>query len=485
MANHLPNFNYPSTNLPHHSNVHAGRRSIHSFFMPENLRQDLYNKTCLILKGTNPEEGLSKNLPIRVGQYHSFYPLEETTGTVSHVFGVPTTVYKCTNARDGLPYVLRRVTAPVRTSEYAQQLVDVWKQIQHPCIITLREAFWSSMFDSNPNISSLFFVYDYHPAAETLEEKFLSTAHSSYYPEDVIWSFVVQLCSVIECVHRQGQACRSSLTPSKILVTGKNRLRINCVGLEDILELDSTKNLAQLQYRDLVLLGRIVVNLACKSSDAMSNFAKSMEHITNTYSNELKELIITLCNKPTIAYPTINDICQSINGRMLDQLDRLYCYNDGLESELSKEIENGRLFRLLSKLGFINERPEYNMSMNWSETGDRYLVKLFRDYIFHQVSEDGSPVVDFQHVVESLNKLDVGVDEKILLMSRDEKSILVVSYKDLKKIINDSFSQLVTKQAQGDSKQIPPPAPTPPNSSSNTSYPPGQTNQMYTSMPPR
>ncbi len=32
---------------------------------------------------------------------------------------------------------------------------------------------------------------------------------------------------------------------------------------------------------------------------------------------------------------------------------------DILEAELSKELENGRLFRLLAKLGFINERPEY------------------------------------------------------------------------------------------------------------------------------
>lgn len=33
-------------------------------------------------------------------------------------------------------------------------------------------------------------------------------------------------------------------------------------------------------------------------------------------------------------------------------------YNDELESELSKELENGRLARLLCKMGFINERPE-------------------------------------------------------------------------------------------------------------------------------
>ncbi len=101
-----------------------------------------------------------------------------------------------------------------------------------------------------------------------------------------------------------------------------------------------------------------------------------------------------------------------------------------MESELAKEVENGRLFRLLVKLGivfshfislfpipffqltptppptgFINERPEFDMDASWSETGDRYLLKLFRDYVFHQVYEDGSAVVDYAHVVECLNKV--------------------------------------------------------------------------------
>lgn len=63
------------------------------------------------------------------------------------------------------------------------------------------------------------------------------------------------------------------------------------------------------------------------------------------------------------------------------------------------------MFRLLVKLGFINERPEFESDPSWSETGDRYLLKLFRDYVFHQVYEDGSPVIDFAHVIECLNKV--------------------------------------------------------------------------------
>lgn len=42
---------------------------------------------------------------------------------------------------------------------------------------------------------------------------------------------------------------------------------------------------------------------------------------------------------------------------------------------------------------------------HWSETGDRYLLKLFRDFVFHQADADGAPRLDWGHVVEALNKV--------------------------------------------------------------------------------
>jgi len=83
------------------------------------------------------------------------------------------------------------------------------------------------------------------------------------------------------------------------------------------------------------------------------------------------------------------------------------------------------------------------MDPSWSETGDHYLLKLFRDYVFHQVAEDGSPIIDLAHVLECINKLDVGSQEKIVLMRRDEQSTLVVSYRDLKRCIESTFNELL------------------------------------------
>lgn len=47
-----------------------------------------------------------------------------------------------------------------------------------------------------------------------------------------------------------------------------------------------------------------------------------------------------------------------IGARFYTQLDALQCQCDRQEDELAKEMENGRLYRLLVKLGCINERPE-------------------------------------------------------------------------------------------------------------------------------
>jgi len=115
---------------------------------------------------------------------------------------------------------------------------------------------------------------------------------------------------------------------------------------------------------------------------------------------------------------------------------------DLLEADLSLELDNGRLFRLLAQLGFVNERPEFESDKRWSETGDRYLLKLFRDYVFHQVYQDGRPAIDYGHVIETLNKLDAGVDEKIVLLSRDEQAMLVVSFRDLKRCLQEAINEL-------------------------------------------
>ena len=66
-------------------------------------------------------------------------------------------------------------------------------------------------------------------------------------------------------------------------------------------------------------------------------------------------------------------------------------HNDVIEAELAKEIESARLFRLLTKLCTVVDRAELNGDFGWAEYGDRYMLKLYRDYVFHQVIDAFKP----------------------------------------------------------------------------------------------
>ncbi len=66
---------------------------------------------------------------------------------------------------------------------------------------------------------------------------------------------------------------------------------------------------------------------------------------------------------------SITEIMPFIGARFYTHLEASMFRADLLETEYAKEMENGRLFRLLCKLGAINERPEYNGDPNWAENG--------------------------------------------------------------------------------------------------------------------
>jgi PAB-dependent poly(A)-specific ribonuclease subunit 3 len=63
---------------------------------------------------------------------------------------------------------------------------------------------------------------------------------------------------------------------------------------------------------------------------------------------------------------SINDVMTFIGPRFYTSLDNAYTRGDIIENDLAKEIENGRLFRLIAKMNIVLERQEYeyNQSIN-------------------------------------------------------------------------------------------------------------------------
>uniref|UniRef100_A0A6Q2ZIM4 PAN2-PAN3 deadenylation complex subunit PAN3 n=1 Tax=Esox lucius TaxID=8010 RepID=A0A6Q2ZIM4_ESOLU len=455
---------YPPT-APHVAYMQP-KANAPSFFMADELRQELINRHLITMAQIDQSE--NPGVPSEVDSYHSLFPLEplpppsrlQKTSNFSYI----TSCYKAVNSKDDLPYCLRRIHGFRLVNTKCMMLVDMWKKIQHSNSVSLREVFTTKAFGDH----SLVFSYDFHAGAETMFSRHFNDPttdsyftkrkwgqhepppprqHAGLLPESLIWAYIVQLSSALRTIHTAGLACRV-MDPSKILITGKTRLRVNCVGVFDVLTFDSsqTNHLAlmpQYQQADLISLGKVVLALACNSLAGIQreNLQKAMELVSINYSSDLKNLILYLLTEQS-RLRSVNDIMPMIGARFYTQLDASQMRNDVIEEDLAKEVQNGRLFRLLAKLGTINERPEFQKDHTWSETGDRYLLKLFRDHLFHQVTEAGTPWIDLSHIVSCLNKLDAGVPEKISLVSRDEKSVLVVTYSDLKRCFESTFQEL-------------------------------------------
>ncbi|XP_066555063.1 PAN2-PAN3 deadenylation complex subunit PAN3 isoform X1 [Amia ocellicauda] len=458
---------YPPT-APHVAYMQP-KANAPAFFMADELRQELINRHLITMAQIDQSE--NPGVPTEVDSYHSLFPLEPLPPPnrlqKASNFSYITSCYKAVNSKDDLPYCLRRIHGFRLVNTKCMVLVDMWKKIQHSNFVTLREVFTTKAFGDH----SLVFAYDFHAGAETMFSRHfndpsadsyftkrkwagqhdgpLPRQHAGLLPESLIWAYIVQLSSALRTIHTAGLACRV-MDPTKILITGKTRLRVNCVGILDVLTFDNSQTnplalMAQYQQADLISLGKVVLALACNSLAGIQreNLQKAMELVSINYSSDLKNLILYLLTEQN-RLRSVNDIMPMIGARFYTQLDASQMRNDVIEEDLAKEVQNGRLFRLLAKLGTINERPEFQKDPSWSETGDRYLLKLFRDHLFHQVTEAGTPWIDLSHIVSCLNKLDAGVPEKISLLSRDEKSILVVTYADLKRCFDNTFQELLS-----------------------------------------
>lgn len=342
-------------------------------------------------------------------------------------FGYPSAVYKVISREDGQCYCIRRFDNVRTTAKIAAAAAKAWARIRHPNLVALHNVFLEH---------ALYFEYEYYPCAETLQEVYIDTP-GALLPERLLWSYIVQIVTAVRAVHSCHMACRMVALPHLLLTSG-GRLRLNSCGVSDVLEFESRKTVEEFQQDDLVALGTTIVSLACRSQVSSQSLSNSLILLSQNYSPELHSLVMALVTKAETLY----EICARMTSYFMDELDTAFAVTNGLETHLRQEYDNSRLFRLLLKLGTINERPQYQLNESWSETGDRYILKLFRDYVFHQVDENGNPYMDFGHVIESLNKLDLGDKEKILLTSRDQRSILIVSFEDVKRILEETFEEL-------------------------------------------
>ncbi|KAI9701021.1 MAG: PAB-dependent poly(A)-specific ribonuclease subunit 3 [Candelina mexicana] len=449
---------------PHRENLLAYQRTAHDFFISDNLREELQRKSEASLQvlpskittppkldfGKDMKSILSKEtdstLPAQIDHFHSLVPLDITNQKSAAFFEYPSWVYKVVSSKDGNTYALRRLEGYRLTNERAIRAIQAWKRVSSGNVVTIHDAFTTRAFGD----SSLVFVTDYHPLSKTLVEQHLNSANrysarptGAHVPEQVLWSYMVQIASALKTIHGAGLAARS-IDASKILVTSKNRIRLNACGVFDVLHHERSQlGMPELQLDDLTQFGRLLLLISSNNPAGLNNMPKTMELLSRHYTSHLKDCVVWLLG-PTQAqsHKSLDNFISAISGHIMTVFDNTLHLDDQLNTDLSRELENARLVRLMSKLNFINERPEFEHDRQWAETGERYFLKLFRDYVFHQVDAQGNPVIDLAHVLLCLNKLDAGIDERVSLVSRDKQNLFIISYKELKRGVEAAFQDL-------------------------------------------
>ncbi|CAF0937819.1 unnamed protein product [Adineta ricciae] len=450
---------------PDMSSVRQARPDF-AYFMPDELRTELLRRNQMLTASAIPLDSSQANVPHK-----------------SRTFRYQTISYKAAHIRTNTICYLKRIMGCKLPTVRSYEIVEAWKKINHANIVQLREVFLTNDFDDDQ--PSIVFVYDYLPCCETLQKRHFSannsllkgwsnpynisgedrpfsagkgTSQSGLLAEPLIWEYVVQMSSLIRTLHAASLACRC-LHLSRILVDGdsktgraKSRIWLSGVGISDILEGTIQGAIHQHMQNDLQDFGRLILMLACNSivGAQKEHLQTSLEIVQRSYTPDLKNLILHfLVPSNTMKPRSINECMPMIGARFYAHIDSLHVRGDILENELAKELDSGRLFRLICKLNTVLERPEYSMNQAWSETGDRYILKLFRDFVFHAIGFEGEPILDMAHIVQCLNKFDAGSHDKICLTSRDEQNVIIVSYSELHQAFERAFTELMNYGATG------------------------------------
>ena len=354
---------------------------------------------------------------------------------------------------------------------------------------------------------ALWFAHELLPGASTAEELHVrgKSAGGSSSPsagaafaglippiapsEDALWSYLVQLTCALRAAHTAGLELRPGcLHPSKILICPGGRLRVGAVGIPPTLAPGEAaaaaaagggpapEALAASQRADLAAVGRLCLTLACHggglgatpqggatlsveacAARSSPEFAAIVTALLNADPNPNHVFIPPLSPRAPAAITTWHALAAALGGRLLSELDLGALRADALAEQLRVETGHGRMLRTLSRLSAVTERPPSEddgvRDRRWCESGDCYVLSLFRDYVFHQSAADGSPLLDWGHVAECLAKLDAGVPEKVLLLSRDGASMLVVTFADVRRCIEGAWRDLGTRARAAQQQQ--------------------------------
>eukprot|EP00980_Cylindrotheca_fusiformis_P001769 scaffold405_cov132-Cylindrotheca_fusiformis.AAC.21 len=354
-------------------------RGLHSFGVSDDMWR-LHREVALEgLRQMEPSDPRHKAIP---PPYCNGYCLDDlhhpppnTVTTARSSFGYPSSTFQVVSREDGYLYCLRRFDSVKSVShKIAATVLEQWAGLEHPGLATLHNCFFSQR--------AVFFVHQFVNGGVSVRERFLMG--NQYASESVLWSAICQLVTLLRRVHGARLACRTLDSRHVLVQMDALRIRLvfSCPGVVDALEYEARKPLADLQKDDIRKLGYLILSMASGTDVSGSTDANMIANCERFclqhFSRELHNLCMTLIRSPSA--PSIQDVSRALAGRIMDEYEATQANMSKMEQTLSAEYESGRIARLLMKLGFVNERPEFGPNRRWAQSGDCYVLSLFRDF---------------------------------------------------------------------------------------------------------
>jgi PAB-dependent poly(A)-specific ribonuclease subunit 3 len=452
---------------------------------------DLFMAQHLRSKFQQAPAGTSRNTTVASSKFHHYTAITNIDAKAiesSLHRSLVTQVLRTTNRFNGKHVIIRRVVdAPAKDADCVA-VIERLKHFRHPNLVPLHSITPTTEFVLGSHDTIM--EYRMIKRAKSAQEAFftprgLTSAPSAMQiaasgggiegpsmgvPSDIteglLWSIACQLIGLIRAFHDVGVPLRGLHLSKLMWLDVLGRIYFTGLGLMDVAEpLSYPLPQPQLEMHmkhDIQHLGLVLLQLATQSPSINLVDGRAALQRSHRFSTTFLNLV-AVCLEASV---DINSLCRGLGERMSIEVGHQEGNADFLLSECAKEVHNGRLMRLMIKLNFVLESQD---ASEYADASDRFTLKLFSQYIFNQIDEQNRPRVDWGHVYHSLNKLDCGSDELLQLISQDASTVLVVSYRDIRTMLDKAF-ELLQQPAQEMSfagfsalHQLQQPASTPPS----------------------
>lgn len=372
--------------------------------------------------------------------------------------GAATMCYRSVNRFNGKQVLLRRLVQTKATVAASAAIGEMYRQFRHPCLVPLHSVTHTTEFA----LGSVDIIAEYRwvRGATRVSDLGASAASSSSVAtitEATLWSMACQLVGLILHFHNSGTALRGLHISKLLFVEITGRVMLAGVGMLDLLEASITgrtpagllacshmtdavgsiqaaerSTLQQRLFReDLQALGLVLTQLVTRTTNPNATLADASGHHAAVAISPSMTNLITALREGSYR---VSEICRGLGERLASEVGHQAATADYILSEAAKEVHNGRLLSLLMKLNVASGVLAHHHHLGGSiGEYDMVALRLFAQYLFDQVDEDGAPRHDLGHIYFALNKLDSASEDVIQLIGLDnDTTVLVVSFKELK-----------------------------------------------------